>query len=48
MELRLDWLARDPDGYSPQKYEQLASAYRRAGNEQEAQVVAIAKQRARR
>jgi hypothetical protein len=48
VEQRLDWLERDLDGYSPQKYEQLAGAYRRTGQEQEARAVAIAKQRARR
>lgn len=48
VEQRLGWLARDPDGYSPQKYEQLAAVYRKAGHEQEARQVAIAKQCARR
>jgi hypothetical protein len=45
---RLGWLRRDPRGYSPQPYEQLAAVYRRAGREQDARLVAIAKQRARR
>jgi len=45
---RLDWLGRNPRGYSPQPYEQLASVYRRAGRDQDARTVAIAKQRARR
>ena len=45
---RLGWLKRDPDGYTPQIYDQLASAYRRAGNEPAARKVAIAKQRRRR
>jgi hypothetical protein len=45
---RLDWLARNPRGYSPQPYEQLAAVYRRAGRDQDARTVAIAKQRARR
>jgi hypothetical protein len=45
---RLDWLGRDPRGYSPQPYEQLAGVYRRAGRDQDARTVAIAKQRARR
>jgi hypothetical protein len=45
---RLAWLRRDPDGYSPQPYEQLTAVYRRAGRDQEARTVAIAKQRARR
>jgi hypothetical protein len=45
---RLGWLGRDPRGYSPQPYEQLAGVYRRAGRDQDARTVAIAKQRARR
>jgi hypothetical protein len=45
---RLDWLTRNPRGYSPQPYEQLAAVYRRAGRDQDARTVAIAKQRARR
>jgi hypothetical protein len=45
---RLDWLRRDPNGYAPQPYEQLTAAYRRAGREEDARQVAIAKQRARR
>jgi type IV secretory pathway TrbD component len=45
---RLGWLARNPRGYSPQPYEQLAVVYRRAGRDQDARTVAIAKQRARR
>lgn len=45
---RLDWLGRNPRGYSPQPYEQLAAVYRRAGRDQDARTVAIAKQRARR
>jgi hypothetical protein len=45
---RLGWLARNPRGYSPQPYEQLAAVYRRAGRDQDARTVAIAKQRARR
>jgi hypothetical protein len=45
---RLGWLARNADGYSPQPYEQLATVYRRAGRDQDARTVAIAKQRARR
>jgi hypothetical protein len=44
----LDWLARNPDGYSPQPYEQLAAVYRSAGRDQDARTVGIAKQRARR
>jgi uncharacterized protein YjbI with pentapeptide repeats len=45
---RLGWLRRDLDGYSPQPYEQLAAIYRRAGREEDARRVAIAKQRQRR
>jgi hypothetical protein len=45
---RLRWLAVDPGGYVPQLYEQLASAYRRAGRDEDARKVAIAKQRHRR
>ena len=45
---RLGWLRLDQDGYVPQPYEQLASVYRRAGNDQAARTVAIAKQQARR
>jgi hypothetical protein len=45
---RLRWLERNADGYSPQPYEQLAAVYRRAGREEDARRVAIAKQRQRR
>ena len=45
---RLDWLSRNPGGYVPQPYEQLAAVYRRAGRDEDARTVAIAKQRARR
>jgi len=45
---RLGWIARDAEGYLPQPYEQLIAAYRRAGQEQSARTVAIAKQRRRR
>jgi hypothetical protein len=45
---RLGWLRRHVHGYAPQPYEQLASVYRRAGNDQAARTVAIAKQQARR
>jgi len=45
---RLGWLRRHRWGYAPQPYEQLASVYRRAGNDQAARTVAIAKQQARR
>ena len=40
---RLRWLNKDAEGYSPQPYEQLASTYRRAGQEQAARKVALAK-----
>ncbi|MEW2354669.1 hypothetical protein [Spirillospora sp. NPDC029432] len=45
---RLRWLARDGGGYKPQAYDQLAAAYRRAGQEEAARRVSIAKQRHRR
>ncbi|MCO5967418.1 translocation/assembly module TamB domain-containing protein [Actinoallomurus soli] len=45
---RLRWLTRHPGGYVPQIYDQLAAAYRRAGDEQAARKVAVAKQRRRR
>jgi hypothetical protein len=45
---RLRWLERDPGGYRPQVYEQLADAYRKAGRDDDARKVAIAKQRRRR
>jgi hypothetical protein len=45
---RLRWLKLDEEGYSPQPYEQLAAVYRRAGRDQDARTVALAKQRARR
>ena len=45
---RLDWLGRDPEGYSPQPYEQLIGIYRLAGREPDARKVGIGKQRARR
>jgi hypothetical protein len=45
---RLDWLARDPRGYAPQPYEQLAAVYRKAGRDEDARRISIAKQRARR
>jgi hypothetical protein len=45
---RLGWLARDEEGYVPQPYEQLAACYRRAGQDDDARKVAIAKQRRRR
>ena len=45
---RLEWLALNTPGYSPQIYEQLAGVYRRTGRDEEARKVAIAKQRRRR
>ncbi|MFJ7409741.1 oxidoreductase [Streptomyces sp. NPDC098077] len=45
---RLDWLRRSTAGYLPQPYEQLATAYRRLGHEDEARTVLLAKQRHRR
>ncbi|WP_433476212.1 hypothetical protein ACQPZP_03690 [Spirillospora sp. CA-142024] len=46
--MRLRWLARDPGGYTPQLYDQLAAAYQGAGDEQAARTVAVAKQWRRR
>ncbi|MGI5182687.1 hypothetical protein ACQEVZ_41175 [Dactylosporangium sp. CA-152071] len=45
---RLDWLRRSPDGYAPQPYEQLASAYRAAGQDTEARRVLLEQHRRRR
>lgn len=45
---RVGWLCRDPDGYRPQPYEQLAAWYRRIGHEPDARRVLLAKQRERR
>jgi hypothetical protein len=44
---RLDWLARDVGPYTPQPYEQLVGVYRRAGREEDARIIAMAKQRRR-
>jgi len=44
---RLGLLERDPDGYRPQPYEQLAAASRRLGHDDEARSVLMAKQRRR-
>lgn len=46
--VRLAWLRRNQDGYAPQLYEQLATTYRKAGAEEEARRVAIAKHWSRR
>jgi hypothetical protein len=45
---RLDWLARDVDGYRPQPYEQLAGLYRRMGDDDDARRVLLARERRRR
>lgn len=45
---RIDWVSRDPEGFRPQPYEQLAAWYRRDGNEELARATLLAKQRARR
>ncbi|GAA3147817.1 oxidoreductase [Planomonospora alba] len=45
---RLAWVCRDPDGYRPQPYEQLAAWYRRIGHEPDARRVLLAKQRGHR
>jgi hypothetical protein len=41
---RLSWLRRDPAGYLPNSYEQLAASYRRKGDDAQARQVLIAKQ----
>jgi hypothetical protein len=45
---RLDWLSRNAGGYYPQPFEQLAAAYRAAGQEGNSVQIAIANQRQRR
>jgi hypothetical protein len=45
---RLRWLTLHPGTYTPQLYNQLATAYRRTGQEEAARAVGIAKQRRRR
>ncbi len=45
---RLHWLDRDPDGYLPQPFEQLATLYRQIGHEADARTVLLVKQRRRR
>lgn len=45
---RLRWLERDPDGYHPQPYEQLAAYYRANGHDREARRVLLAKRRVHR
>jgi hypothetical protein len=48
VQARLRWLTHHQHGYTSQIYDQLAAAYRRAGDEQAARKVAIAKQWRRR
>jgi hypothetical protein len=48
VEDRLTWLGRQPGGYLPQPYEQLAITYRRLGHDSDARRVLLAKQRRRR
>ena len=45
---RLDWISRDPAGYLPQPYEQLATWFRRIGHDDDARRVLLAKQQHRR
>jgi len=45
---RLQWIARDPAGYQPQPYEQLAACYRSLGEDGNARQVLLRKQRDRR
>jgi len=42
---RLDWLARDPRGFQPQPYEQLAAHYTALGQQRHAQTVLLARER---
>jgi hypothetical protein len=42
------WLSRDPEGFIPQPFEQLAAVYRNGGRDDDARKVMIAKQRRRR
>lgn len=44
---RLDWLSRDPAGFRPQPYEQLAAYYRRTGRDDLARSVLYAEERRR-
>ena len=41
---RLSWLRKDPEGFQPQPYEQLAGVYRGEGNDQHARRVQISAQ----
>lgn len=45
---RIAWLRRDPDGFHPQPYEQLAAYYRSIGHDRDARRVLLAKNRMRR
>ena len=45
---RLLWLERQPKGYHPQPFDQLAAVFRRNGQDQEARDVLVAKRRKRR
>lgn len=45
---RLDWIRRDPAGYLPQPYEQLAIWFRRIGHDDDARRILLAKQQHRR
>ncbi|WP_328534028.1 hypothetical protein OG836_05955 [Micromonospora zamorensis] len=45
---RITWLRRDPVGFHPQPYEQLAAYYRSIGHDRDARRVLLAKQRTRR
>ncbi|GAA2726155.1 hypothetical protein [Actinocorallia aurantiaca] len=42
---RLDWLGRDPRGFQPQPYEQLAAHYTALGQQRHAQTVLLARER---
>ncbi|WP_369268785.1 hypothetical protein AB5J55_00990 [Streptomyces sp. R11] len=45
---RLPWLGRDPAGFVPQPYEQLAATYQRQGHDADARTLLVAKQRSMR
>ncbi len=47
-EARLPWLRRDPAGFVPQPYEQLAATYQRQGRDADARTLLVAKQRSMR
>ncbi|MGW1993625.1 oxidoreductase [Embleya sp. NPDC001921] len=48
VEQRVDWVERGTPEYTPQPYDQLAGAYRAAGEDERARTVLLAKQRRRR